>query len=85
MLNIRALLKCKYIIFRYNSTFFAHIIKADKGGIMDDKFLCGMLLGVIGGAVIATNSAKARQMVKDGQTQVKEKMEEVSSSSKKQQ
>ena len=52
---------------------------------MDDKFLCGMLLGVIGGAVIATNSAKARQMVKDGQAQVKEKMEEVSSSNKKQQ
>ena len=44
---------------------------------MDDKFLCGMLLGVIGGAVIATNSAKARQMVKDGQQQVKDKVEEI--------
>ena len=42
---------------------------------MDDKFLCGMLLGVIGGAVLATNSAKARQIVKDGQEQVKEKVE----------
>ena len=52
---------------------------------MDDKFLCGMLLGVIGGAVIATNSVKARQMVKEGQAQVKEKMEEVSCSNKKQQ
>ena len=54
-----------------------------KGGIMDDKFLFGMLLGVIGGAVIATNSARARQMVRDGQEQVKEKMEEVSSCSQK--
>ena len=45
---------------------------------MDDKFLCGMLLGVIGGAVIATNSAKARQMVKDGQQQIKEKVDEIS-------
>ncbi len=44
---------------------------------MDDKFLCGMLLGVIGGAVLATNSAKARQMVKDGQEQVKEKVEQM--------
>lgn len=44
---------------------------------MDDKFLCGMLLGVIGGAVLATNSAKARQMVKDGQAQVKQKVEEI--------
>ncbi len=48
---------------------------------MDDKFLCGMLLGVIGGAVIATNSAKARQMVKDGQEQVKQKVEELSKES----
>ncbi len=45
---------------------------------MDDKFLCGMLLGVIGGAVIATNSAKARQMVRDGQEQVKNKVDEIS-------
>lgn len=45
---------------------------------MDDKFLCGMLLGVLGGAVIATNSAKARQMVKDGQQQVKNKVDEIS-------
>ncbi len=44
---------------------------------MDDKFLCGMLLGVIGGAVIATNSAKARQMVRDGQEQVKQKVNEL--------
>ncbi len=50
---------------------------------MDDKFLFGMLLGVIGGAVIATNSARARQMVRDGQEQVKEKMEEVSNCSQK--
>ena len=50
---------------------------------MDDKFLCGMLLGVIGGAVLATNSAKARQMVRDGEEQVKQKIEEMSKSSKK--
>lgn len=44
---------------------------------MDDKFLCGMLLGVIGGAILATNSAKARQMVREGQMTVKEKVEEL--------
>ena len=54
-----------------------------KGGIMDDKFLCGMLLGVIGGAVLATNSARARQIVRDGQEQVKEKVEELNKSAKK--
>lgn len=50
---------------------------------MDDKFLCGMLLGVIGGAVIATNSAKTRQMVRDGQEQVKQKVDEIGKNAKK--
>ena len=54
-----------------------------KGGIMDDKFLCGVLLGMLGGAVLATNSAKTRQMVKDGQEQVRQKVEDMSKSSKK--
>ncbi len=50
---------------------------------MDDKFLCGVLLGMLGGAVIATNSAKTRQMVRDGQEQVRQKVEDMSKSSKK--
>ena len=50
---------------------------------MDDKFLTGVLLGMIGGALIVTNSVKARQMVKERQTQVLEKMEEMGKSSKK--
>ena len=50
---------------------------------MDDKFLCGMLLGVLGGAVLATNSAKARQLVKDGQEQVKQKVDEFSKNAQK--
>ena len=50
---------------------------------MDDKFLFGMLLGVVGGAVLATNSAKARQMVRDGQEQVKDRLEDMTKSNKK--
>ncbi len=50
---------------------------------MDDKFLCGMLLGVLGGAVLATKSAKTRQMVRDGEEQIKQKVEEMSKSTKK--
>ena len=50
---------------------------------MDDKFLCGVVLGMMGGALIATNSAKARQMVKDGQEQVKQKVEDLTKSTKK--
>ena len=42
---------------------------------MDDKFLWGLTLGMLGGAVVATNSVKARQMVKAGQEQVVEKAE----------
>lgn len=50
---------------------------------MDDKFLCGVVLGMLGGAVIATNSAKTRQMVREGQEQVRQKVEDISKSSKK--
>lgn len=42
---------------------------------MNDKFLWGLALGMLGGAVIVTNSVKARQMVKSGQQQVVEKAE----------
>ena len=49
---------------------------------MDDKFLCGIILGMLGGAVLVTNSAKARQMVRDGQEQVKDKLNEVGKKSK---
>ena len=43
--------------------------------IMDDKFLVGVILGMLGGAVLATNSVKARQAVKKGQEQVLDKAE----------
>ncbi len=42
---------------------------------MNDKFLFGVILGMLGGAVLATNSVKARQAVKKGQEQVLEKAE----------
>ncbi len=44
---------------------------------MDDKFLFGLALGILGGAVIATNSIKARQAVKQGQEQVIAKVNEM--------
>lgn len=49
---------------------------------MDDKFLCGVILGMIGGAVLVTNSAKARQVVRDGQEQVKQKVSQLGNKSK---
>lgn len=42
---------------------------------MNDKFIWGLALGMLGGALIVTNSVKARQMVKSGQQQVVEKAE----------
>lgn len=42
---------------------------------MGDKFVWGVMLGMLGGAVVATNSVKARQLVKSGQEQVVEKAE----------
>ncbi|MBQ8426523.1 MAG: hypothetical protein IJX16_02050 [Clostridia bacterium] len=50
---------------------------------MDDKFLCGIILGMLGGVVLATNSAKARQVVRDGQDQVMQKVSEISEKTKK--
>ena len=44
---------------------------------MDDKFLCGVILGMLGGAVLVTNSAKARQAVREGQDQVVQKVSEL--------
>jgi len=41
---------------------------------MNDKFLFGLICGMLGGAVLVTNSVKARQMVKDGQDQVMQKV-----------
>ena len=43
---------------------------------MNDKFLVGVILGMLGGAVLVTNSVKARQAVKDGQEQVINKVSE---------
>ena len=44
---------------------------------MNEKFIFGLALGMLGGAVIATNSVKARQLVKSGQEQVVEKAETI--------
>ena len=42
---------------------------------MDDKFLIGVILGMVGGAVIVTYSAKERKDEKNGQQQVVDKLE----------
>jgi hypothetical protein len=44
---------------------------------MDEKFIFGLGLGMLGGAVIVANSVKARQMVKSGQEQVVEKVSQL--------
>lgn len=44
---------------------------------MDEKFIFGLGLGMLGGAVIVANSVKARQMVKNGQEQVVEKVSQL--------
>ena len=44
---------------------------------MNDKFLIGVVLGMLGGAVIVTNSQKARTAVKDGQNEIMKKVQEI--------
>ena len=50
---------------------------------MDDKFLFGVMLGMLGGAVLVTNSVKARQAVRNGQEQMIDKMNELKKQNKK--
>ena len=44
---------------------------------MNEKFFMGIVLGMIGGAVLATNSSKTRQLVKEGQTEVSKKVSQM--------
>ena len=50
---------------------------------MDDKFLCGLCLGMIGGALLIANSNKARKAVIDGQEKILEKIEDLNSKNEK--
>lgn len=44
---------------------------------MEKGFICGMIAGVLAGAVIVANSYKARKFVKDGQECVRQKVSEM--------
>ena len=50
---------------------------------MNDKFLFGVILGMLGGSLIVANSVKARQTVKNGQKQVLDKAEDLIKTGKK--
>ena len=52
---------------------------------MDDKFLTGIVLGMLGGALIVTNSVKARQFIKDGQDRVVKTMDDMDKQNKQKQ
>jgi len=45
---------------------------------MEKDFAIGLIIGMIGGALIVANSYKARKMVKDGQQQIKEQVSKMS-------
>ncbi len=50
---------------------------------MNEKFLCGVILGMLGGAIIVTNSIKAKALVEKGQEQVVEKISKTLNKKKK--
>ena len=50
---------------------------------MEEKFIIGILFGMLGGALIAANSQKARECIRDGQSQVIEKVSELAEKGKK--
>ena len=50
---------------------------------MEKEFLCGIFVGMVGGALLAANSYKTRKFVRDGTQQIKEKVSEMKRSAKK--
>lgn len=44
---------------------------------MEKCFLIGLALGMIGGALLAVNSKKTRSLVKQGQEEIMEKVDEL--------
>lgn len=50
---------------------------------MEEKFLFGIVIGMLGGALIATHSAKTRQIVKEGESQIKNKVSKIADKSSK--
>ena len=47
-----------------------------------EKFIAGLALGMIGGALIVANSFKARKLIKDGQEQIRKKAEDLTKNCK---
>ena len=70
------------MIILYNLTVCAHNKYTEDA--MNDKFLCGLVLGMLGGAVLVANCKKARQMVREGSQQVMQKVEELNKNKQKQ-
>lgn len=50
---------------------------------MDEKFLLGVALGMLGGSLVVANSVKARQMVKSGQQEAMKKVSGLTQKNKK--
>lgn len=62
----------------YITAIFSHtVIRQTREESMEKGFVCGMIAGVLAGAIVVTNSYKARKLVKDGQECVKQKVSEM--------
>lgn len=44
---------------------------------MDEKFLVGVVMGMLGGGLLVANSNKVRQKIKDGQDEAMKKINEM--------
>ena len=44
---------------------------------MDEKFLVGIVMGMLGGGLLVANSNKVRQKIKDGQEEAVKKINEM--------
>ena len=49
---------------------------------MEKNFAIGLFLGMIGGAIIVSNSYKVRKLVREGQQQIKDKVSKLAKCNK---
>ena len=68
----------KYFFFAQTLNGWKSLLgRIPKEESMDKNFACGMVLGLLGGALLVANSYKARKLVKDGQEEIKNKVSEI--------
>ena len=64
-----------YDFLLFSHTLFTRLLRLKEDGM--EKFTAGLALGMLAGALVVANSYKVRTLVKKGQDEMKEKLDEM--------